>query len=412
MTNFISNQLLTGRPFDGVAIIVKQNLAAHFNAVRLSSRYIILKTWSTLFINVYLPCISADDWENEYLECLACITNDISDVQYKNIIMCGDLNLDFTSMHPLTDVLCNFMENFSLSNLDSRLPPNASYSFRVDASAASSLIDHFLDSIQLCDSANMVDIVDSGINLSDHCAVVMELLLPLMQSGLNKVYSKPRKSHVCHYSYRWDKADLSKYYAASFEYLNSIQVPVQLLCADYLVTKENIQLDTDCFYHNIVDALHNASGISVPKMKSDFYKFWWDEELSALKQASLDSYNLWLAIGKPRFGCEFMAIKRAKSAYKLAIKTKERNSQNKFTNSLNEALLNKDMESFWRSWKSKFGSKGRSTVIEGCSDDNISNKFATIFQSICIPNSQSHHDSLKAKFQCKFGNSIGNSTPL
>jgi len=125
MTNVISNQLLSGRPFGGVAIIVKQNLAAHFNVVMLSSRYIILKAWSTLFINVYLPCISADDWENEYLECLACITNDISDVQYKNIIMCGDLNLDFTSMHPLTDVLHNFMEDFSLSNLDSRLPPNA-----------------------------------------------------------------------------------------------------------------------------------------------------------------------------------------------------------------------------------------------------------------------------------------------
>jgi len=175
--------------------------------------------------------------------------------------------------------------------------------------------------------------------------------------------------------------NLSKYYAASFEYLNSIQVPVQLLCADYLVTKENIQLDIDCFYRNIVDALHNASGISVPKMKSDFYKFWWDEELQALKQASFDSYNLWLAIGKPRYGCEFMAMKRAKSAYKLAIKTKEHNSQNEFTNSLNEALLNKDMASFWRSWRTKFGSKGCSTVIEGCSDDNISNKFATIFQS-------------------------------
>jgi len=30
----------------------------------------------------------------------------------------------------------------------------------------------------------------------------------------------------------------------------------------------------------------------------------------------------------------------------------------------------------------------------------------------CIPNSQSHHDSLKAKFQSKFGKYIGNSTPL
>jgi len=121
----------------------------------------------------------------------------------------------------------------SLSNLDSKLPPNASYSFRVNASAAASLIDHFLVSKSLCDSVNMMEIVDGGINLSDHCAVVMDLLLPLMQSGVNKVYNKPRKSRECHNSYRSDKTDLSKYYAASFEYLNSIQVPVRLLCVDH-----------------------------------------------------------------------------------------------------------------------------------------------------------------------------------
>ena len=48
------------------------------------------------------------------------------------------------------------------------------------------------------------------------------------------------------------------------------------------------------------------------------------EELTALKQASLDSFNLWTAVGKPRFGSEFLAMKRAKFAYKLmAIKNKE-----------------------------------------------------------------------------------------
>jgi len=92
--------------------------------------------------------MSADDWENEYLECLTCISNDISDVQYKNIIMGGDLNLDFASTIPLADVLLNFMEDLNLSNLDSKLPTRASYTFRVDASGASSLIfllqNHFM----------------------------------------------------------------------------------------------------------------------------------------------------------------------------------------------------------------------------------------------------------------------------
>ena len=110
----------------------------------MSARYIILKAWSTLFINVYLPRISTTDWENEYLDSLACILNDISDVHYRNIVMGGDFNVDFASKHPLTDVLCNFMADLDLLNLDSKLTLGVNFSFRVDASGSSSLIDHFL----------------------------------------------------------------------------------------------------------------------------------------------------------------------------------------------------------------------------------------------------------------------------
>jgi len=55
--------------------------------------------------------------------------------------------------------------------------------------------------------------------------------------------------------------------------------------------------------------------MSIPKVNCDFCKFWWDEELTVLKQASLDSFKLWTAIGKPKSGNEFLAMKRAKVAY-------------------------------------------------------------------------------------------------
>ena len=61
-------------------------------------------------------------------------------------------------------------------------------------------------------------------------------------------------------------------------------------------------------------------------------------------------------------------MKRAKYAYKLAIKNKEVSSKSAFTNSSNEALQNKNMDSFWRSWRSKFSIAKQSTVIDGYSD--------------------------------------------
>ena len=96
------------------------------------------------------------------------------------------------------------------------------------------------------DSVSAVDIVDSGINLSDHCAVVMDMLLPIQN---HITYTRNSKLSASKYSYRWDKADLNKYYAASYEHLHAISVPVHLLRI-YSMTADNndgIQIDIDCF---------------------------------------------------------------------------------------------------------------------------------------------------------------------
>ena len=45
--------------------------------------------------NAYLPCSSSYNWEDEYLDTLAQITNDIADIQYSHIIYGGDFNVDF-----------------------------------------------------------------------------------------------------------------------------------------------------------------------------------------------------------------------------------------------------------------------------------------------------------------------------
>ena len=54
-------------------------------------------------------------------------------------------------------------------------------------------------------------------------------------------------------------------------------------------------------------------------------------------------------------GVEFDCMKREKRLYKLAIKAKSTNDANQFSDSLNDALLGKDMNAFWNVWRSKFG---------------------------------------------------------
>jgi exonuclease III len=398
MTDVISRGVLTGRPFGGVAIFVKDSVASMVRLITNTCRYIILQFNDMLLINVYLPSSGTIGYEDEYIDCLACITNDVADLSYSHIILGGDMNLDFAAVHPLKNDLIEFADNLNLTFLYNKLTASQS-SYRVLASGASSLIDHFAISKTIEDQVFGVKILDSGINFSDHCPVFLDVNLSVNRNlgGKSKFNNKNLNS------FRWDKADLSQYYAYSCEQLYSVNVPTQLLTCDKGILGQSVHATIDQFYSDIVFALQNSSCATVPRKRHNFYKFWWDEELNLLKQESINSFNLWAGAGKPRHGDLFLGMSRAKLNYKSAIKKKESLSKQDFSDSLNDALLTKNMDTFWNTWRSKFGKHTCSSVINGCRDDqNIADIFASSFQSIYMPNSSARHEQLKEQFNLKF----------
>ena len=58
-------------------------------------------------------------------------------------------------------------------------------------------------------------------------------------------------------------------------------------------------------HDNIVIVLNNAANMYVPRHQKSYYKYWWDEEMDALKDASIESNRIWKAAGKPRHGTIF-----------------------------------------------------------------------------------------------------------
>ena len=98
----------------------------------------------------------------------------------------------------------------------------------------------------------------------------------------------------------------------------------------------------------LIKVLERAANINIYKSKSNFYKFWWDEELNILKENSISAHNQWFSDGKPRSGRVFVAMNTAKLQYRNTIRSKERNFKNEFSNDVHEALMQKDMTSFWK----------------------------------------------------------------
>ena len=128
------------------------------------------------------------------------------------------------------------------------------------------------------------------------------------------------------------------------------------LLSDCDCTGHNVLEQINQYYSSIVSSLREASLVSIPRKKHGHFKYWWDEELTLLKQQAIRSFQLWSSVGKPRQCVLFDSMMRDKATDKLAIRNKEKTHANEFSDSLNDALISKDLNRFWQSWRSKFGS--------------------------------------------------------
>jgi len=96
-------------------------------------------------------------------------------------------------------------------------------------------------------------------------------------------------------------------------------------------------------------------------------------------------------------------MKRDKLRYKLPIKNKERLSANSFSDSLNDALSMKDMDSFWRTWRSKLTKSQLPSAIDGCCNEaDITHCFSEVFKAVCKPNSKDKNEQLHSVFDERF----------
>ena len=274
MNDVTAAGVLKGRPFGGVGILIDKSVCSGLRVITKADRYIIVQLNELLLINVYLPCASAvnEAWREDYLCTLASISNDISAVNYKYLIFGGDLNVDIRYQHTLRDSLFDFFDELNIVPTFTSLS-NTLNSFCVDSTGACSLIDHFVISANLVNSVAKLDIVDSGVNFSDHCAVVLHVNVPTKKVTSNVSNERNQAATYC---LRWDKANLALYFDMSHAGLNNINVPWYLLYPDSSTDKSEIMNDIDRFYDSIVSVLSSTAECVVPKRKSSFYKFWWD----------------------------------------------------------------------------------------------------------------------------------------
>jgi exonuclease III len=389
-----SKGLLKGRPYGGVGIIVKNAYSTHMKCLAAEERFIAIAWGDLILINMYLPCHkNIVSYNNDLLNVLTGIGSLIESNASLKVVIGGDLNCDLNSRHPGSVIIQEFMDKYQLSSCDP-LGNSVTNTYINSALGHSSFIDHFIVHNSIYLDVLDFDVIDEGNNMSDHLPIFITMHTNLTCSNqCGETNSVPMKL-------RWDKANLSAYYNETLTNLSAVDLSHLLCSGGNHLCSGNCADAIDVVYNNMVGCLAESAYRTIPKTRCDFFKHWWDDNLSDLKSKSIEAHALWKEHGKPHKGAIYDIMKSAKAQYKRAIRQKDKSDFNIVSNELHDCLLNKDHASFWKSWKSKFVSKsGVSSVINGCSSPaEVATMFADTFEKACLPNSSTNSMRLFKQF--------------
>jgi len=143
---------------------------------------------------------------------------------------------------------------------------------------------------------------------------------------------------------RWDQADLISYYFCTDDLLGPLLTRLDealLLYDNGNLTPGDVAVIVDEAYYDIVNILVSCAKNFVPECQKAFYKFWWDAELTSLKEAAVDADKLWKTAGKPRYGPIFDKRQTTRMHYRKRLRQGHNTATEYYTNELHDALLSK-----------------------------------------------------------------------
>ena len=168
-------------------------------------------------------------------------------------------------------------------------------------------------------------VLDEGDNLSDHFPIGMTLSTELSSN----VQTPSPTTHTVS-SLKWDKlTDIHKqrYESVLHHLTETIPKPesamrcTQKCKCDDLGCHDALQSE----YNAIIRCLKTADA-SLPRQKKGIEKQWWTEELTELKNKSIEIHSLWINHnqGRPWQGWTHDERIRVRAAYKRAIRAAQR----------------------------------------------------------------------------------------
>ena len=413
METAISNRIYPGRPFGGVCIAWSPNInhivtpLTAFRHKRVIAIEVKEKDNNILVLCAYMPFYDSSNRVRcmaETVDAISMLESIIDEYPDHEIILGGDLNTELKGDSPFDAHWDQFANKYKLISCDGFYPSN-SFTYHHKTLNQKKFNDHFLVSESIANAGKMSQfvILDEGDNQSDHLPINLTLSSDFGHQSLD-----PNGSNAVE-SLKWGKLNDShkKEYTERVDSFtrNTTNAVFNLPCSnkchyDDAICKQCLQQE----YCNLGKCMKDADS-SLPRFKPGSEKDWWTNDLSRLKQQSVDIHSLWISEGRPRQGATHDERIRVRAIYKLAISAAQRAPRQKAWNKMHSSLCDKETGSFWRSWKSLYNKNkgGLAPVVDGCSSKaTIADCFRKSFQQNSVPNNRSKVDQLNERFAAQY----------
>lgn len=392
---------LFGRPFGGTAILINSKLANATVNVVCNDRFTAVLVSECLVISAYMPCVGTCERMSLYSAIISEIQALIEVYPQYKMILCADFNVALDAPSSAADLINNFICSNNLRRTDLMHPTANRFTYTNESLHVESYIDYIISSTALHSIA--FNVLDLDINLSDHLPIMCVFVCKMAARYCDPSHSAKFKSRVDDVSYfRWDHAALHLYYEQTRMMLEPILDELNIF-ADSVATVDVFRKHSklEDIYNSVVAALVTSANMCIPKLKKNFFRFWWNQELSELKAAAVTSARAWQQAGKPKHGSVYRKYHKDKLLYKKCIRENQQQESVSFTNDLHEALLRKNGKDFWKTWNAKIGVKRKYIgQVDGIADGaTIACNFAKHFEKVCQPATASFNSMTKTKFE-------------
>ena len=147
--------IMYGRPYGGVATLIKKSILPDCKCELVNDRIVALSVCNSLFINTYLPCDDGAQSNTEILiEILSVVSDLFNDFNYDYKFVCGDFNTNLYSNRKNSVLVKNLLAENDLKFtglLDANKQP--CFTFSNEKRNCSSQIDYimlFFNAVMLC----------------------------------------------------------------------------------------------------------------------------------------------------------------------------------------------------------------------------------------------------------------------